>query len=218
MSGEPSTQRIEAFSDGVFSIAITLLVLELQLPASHTTNALSLARELEGLWPAYLGYVMSFIMIGIYWANHHYIFRLYRRTDHVFNLLNLFFLMCISFLPFPASVLSQRFDHPSEAKTAVFFYAFGLLLPALGFTLMWFYGSENHRLIDRHLSWRFIRHLRTQYLSACVIYGVAMALAGQSYRIALGICVVLTLLFLFPSRAPEFDTHGATNDIPGDRT
>ncbi len=205
MSADPSTQRIEAFSDGVFSIAITLLVLELQLPAPHTTNALSLAGELRNLWPAYLGYVMSFIMIGIYWANHHYIFRLYRHTDHIFNLLNLFFLMCISFLPFPAAVLSQRFSHSSEAQTAVFFYAFGLFLPALGFTLMWFYGSANHRLIDKHLSHRFIRHLRVQYLSACIIYGIAMVLASYSYRIALGICVVLTLLFLFPSRSPEFD-------------
>ena len=164
MNDSISTQRIEAFSDGVFSIAITLLVLEFQLPAARGAGGPSLLAELAQLWPAYVGYVMSFIMIGIYWANHHYIFQLYRSTNHVFNLLNIFFLMCISFLPFPAAVLSRRFDQAGDSQTAVLFYAFGLLLPAVGFTAMWLYASIGHRLVDRRLSEKFMRHL-TQQLS-----------------------------------------------------
>lgn len=205
MKDELSTQRIEAFSDGVFSIAITLLVLELQLPNTSAAHTLPLSIQLIQLWPAYLGYVMSFIMIGIYWANHHYIFRLYRATDHIFNLLNLFFLMCISFLPFPAAVLSSRVERPNEAPAAVLFYAFGLLLPAIGFTLMWLYASHNHRLVDRRLSASFITHLRVQYLASCFIYALAMLVTHWSARVGLGICIALTLLFLAPSRAPEYD-------------
>ncbi len=206
MSEPLSTQRIEAFSDGVFSIAITLLVLELQLPASQTQTHQSLAAELALLWPAYLGYVMSFIMIGIYWANHHYIFRLYRATNHTFNLLNLFFLMCISFLPFPASVLSRRVLQPGEAQTAVLFYAFGLLLPAVGFTLMWLYASYKHRLVDKRLAPRFIRRLRIQYGSSCAIYGAAMLITHWSARAGLIVCIALTLLFLLPSSPPEYSS------------
>ena len=205
MSESPSTQRIEAFSDGVFSIAITLLVLELQLPASAGGGvSLPLSMELARLWPAYVGYVMSFIMIGIYWANHHYIFGMYRATNHVFNLLNICFLMCISFLPFPAAVLSRRFNQSADSQTAVLFYAFGLLLPAVGFTAMWLYASRGHRLVDKRLSKSFIRHLTSQYLSACVIYIAAMVVTRWSAVSGLIICVVLTLLFLLPSRKPEY--------------
>ena len=199
-----STQRIEAFSDGVFSIAITLLILEIQLPAIGASRNASLGAQLWRLWPAYIGYVMSFIMIGIYWANHHSIFRLYRGTNHGFNLLNLFFLMTISFLPFPTSVLSSRLKIPGEATTAVMFYAFGLLLPALGFLFMWLYARGNHRLVDKKLAPGFIRLLTMQYAASCLIYSLAIAIALWSMRVSLGICIGLTLLYLSPSKEPWY--------------
>src|SRR5215470_9377854 len=85
-----STQRIEAFSDGVFAIAITLLVLEIKIPQLHSPDqsGVPLSTALLRLWPSYFGYVFSFLMIGIYWANHHYIFNLYKQSDHVFALLD----------------------------------------------------------------------------------------------------------------------------------
>ena len=79
---ERGTERVEAFSDGVFAIAITLLILEVKVPhGAERHGSLDLLHALLGLWPAYFAYVLSFVMIGIYWANHHYIFKLYRRTD-----------------------------------------------------------------------------------------------------------------------------------------
>lgn len=87
-----STNRLEAFSDGVFAVAITLLVLEIKVPHPATGGEhVPLADALLAQWTAYLGYIVSFVMIGIYWVNHHYIFRFYRETNHVFNLLNIFF-------------------------------------------------------------------------------------------------------------------------------
>ena len=87
-----STQRIEAFSDGVFAIAITLLVLEIKIPQLHSAdqNGVPLSTALLRLWPSYFGYVFSFLMIGIYWANHHYIFHLHKQSDHVFALFERF--------------------------------------------------------------------------------------------------------------------------------
>jgi uncharacterized membrane protein len=111
-----TTQRIEVFSDGVFAIAITLLVLEIKVPQLHGAangHANSLGSALLNLYPSYFGYVFSFLIIGVYWANHHYIFSLYKRSDHVSVLLNIFFLMCIAFLPFPTAVLAEYLFSPT---------------------------------------------------------------------------------------------------------
>src|SRR5256885_16182217 len=97
---ESATTRVEAFSDGVFAIAITLLILELKIPENKVSEDASLKSYLLDLWPQYFAYILSFLVIGIYWANHHYIFKLYVQTDHFFLMLNLLFLMSISFLPF----------------------------------------------------------------------------------------------------------------------
>ena len=104
-----TTQRIEAFSDGVFAIAITLLILEVKVPHSDAAAGKRLAEALFALWPSYFTYVLSFVTIGIYWANHHYVFQLYERTNHVFNLLNVLFLMAISFLPLPMRFWGNTF-------------------------------------------------------------------------------------------------------------
>src|SRR5215475_1213547 len=95
-SFEVTTSRLEAFSDGVFAIAITLLIIKIKVPTHDELQGQTLMHYILKLWPKYFAYVLSFVMIGIYWANHHYLFKLFRRTDHLFNLLSVFFLMTIS--------------------------------------------------------------------------------------------------------------------------
>ena len=167
-----TTQRIEAFSDGVFAIAITLLVLEIKVPQLHNAedDANSLGSTLLNLYPSYFGYVFSFLMIGIYWANHHYIFNIYKRSDHFFVLLNIFFLMSIAFLPFPTAILAEYLTDPQWRQTAIVLYAAGLFLPAFSWLLMWLYASHNHRLLDKNLDKRFIAHLTRKYAASVVLY------------------------------------------------
>lgn len=198
-----STQRIEAFSDGVFAIAITLLVLEFKVPHESAGDAAALARALWKLWPSYFAYFLSFLIIGIYWVNHHYIFRIYKRSDHIFALLNVLFLMCISFLPFPTAVLAQHVNDPASCKPATVFYAVGLLLPAVTWLLIWIYASSGHRLIDGNLTRGFIRVLTLQYALSVVLYLIALATSVVAPVWGLTICVSLTLLYLLPSRKPE---------------
>lgn len=145
---DPGTQRIETFSDGVFAIAITLLILEIGVP--RLEGGESLGHALRDLWPQYGAYILSFVMIGIYWANHHALFKLFVRTDHVFLMLNVFFLMCIAFLPFPTAVLGDYLDDSGERRAAVSLYALGLLLPAFGWLSVWLYGCW-HGLTDERL-------------------------------------------------------------------
>jgi uncharacterized membrane protein len=105
---EVTTHRVESFSDGVFAIAITLLILEIKVPLFGGGNSRDLASALLGLWPSYFGYVFSFVMIGIHWIQHHYVFKLYERSDHNFALLNMLYLMTIAFVPFPTAVLARQ--------------------------------------------------------------------------------------------------------------
>src|SRR5690349_6774241 len=161
---EVTTHRIESFSDGVFAIAITLLVLEIKVPPLEDRNARALASALLGLWPSYFAYVFSFVMIGIHWVQHHYVFKLYERSDHNFALLNGLYLMCISFVPFPTAVLAGYVADPAVQKTAIVFYAVGLFLPALAYVLIWLYASRDHRLLHRNLDDNFIAHLTRRYV------------------------------------------------------
>jgi uncharacterized membrane protein len=92
------TARIEAFSDGVFAIAITLLIIEVHVPARE--HAETLGHELLRIWPSYLGYLTSFLTIGVMWINHHYVFELIDRVDRMMLLLNTLLLMLIAFVPF----------------------------------------------------------------------------------------------------------------------
>lgn len=148
MSKQPATDndtaRLEAFSDGVFAIAITLLVLEIRLPEGHGT----LTHRIGDLWPSYLAYVLSFVTIGIMWANHHAIMRLIGRCTHGLIVANLFLLMTISFLPFPTNVLADHLrEGGSDQRTGALFYSGTFIVIAIAFQVLWRTAGRNNRLI-----------------------------------------------------------------------
>lgn len=110
--------------------------------------------------------------------------------------------MTISFLPFPTAVISDYIESAGDERAAVMIYAFGLLLPAFSFWLMWIYASCNYRLIDRRLEPSFIRLLAFQYGGSTMIYIASIITAWWNYKIGLAICLGLTLLYLLPSKEP----------------
>ncbi|MFL6137061.1 MAG: TMEM175 family protein [Frankiaceae bacterium] len=130
-----SSARLEAFSDGVLAIAITLLVLDLRLPDEPDR---SLGALLARQWPSYLAYVVSFVVIGIMWVNHHALFRRVAQVDRRLLFLNLGLLMLIAALPFPTSVAAEglrRGGH--DASIAMFAYSLTLLLTSVAFSAVW---------------------------------------------------------------------------------
>ena len=195
------TQRIEAFSDGVFAIAITLLIIEIGVP--HVTRDESLSSKLGDLWPSYGAYVLSFLMIGIYWVNHHSLFRLFVRTDHFFLMLNVFFLMAIAFLPFPTAVLGEYLNDSAERDSAVRLYSLGLLLPAFGWIVVWLYANARG-LVDERLAPEYVRFLTVQYLLSNVLYAGALMLSFLDAWVALALVTGLTLLYMLPPRRPRY--------------
>lgn len=176
-----------------------MLILDVKVPhVQVSSRQFNLLGSLISLWPAYFSYLLSFTMIGIYWANHHYIFKLFNRTNHALNLLNLLFLLTISFLPFPTATLADYMLSKANRTTAVTFYAVGLLLPAGTWLLMWLYATIGRRLVDQRLDAVFLRRLTIQYGGSVVIYLGAVLLSLLNFRLGLAICVGLTLLYLLP--------------------
>ena len=131
------TGRLETFADGVFAIAITLLVLAIRLP----TPTEDLGSALGDRWPEFVGYLVSFLTIGIMWVQHHRLFTLIRRSNSTFAMINVIFLMFIAFVPFPTAVLAQRLGNGIDAVGATIFYGATMTAIAVMFNAIWRYGS-----------------------------------------------------------------------------
>lgn len=201
---EVSTTRLEAFSDGVFAIAITLLILQLKLPQSTIYGNAGLKTYLFNLWPEYFAFVLSFLMIGTYWANHHYIFKLYVKTDHLFLILNMLFLMCISFLPFPTAILGQYINNLEHKGSSVTFYAIGVFMPAFFWYLIWMYASFNRRIVDERLARKFTRYLTTLYSISTFFYLFSIFISFWFPVISVVISILLTFFFMLPPKKPKY--------------
>jgi uncharacterized membrane protein len=195
---EPGTGRMEAFSDGVFAIAATLLVLEFTV--NHTRNAPSLGTQLLNLWPAYLAYVTSFVTIGIIWMNHHHAVSLVGRTDRTFQFLNILLLLTIAFLPFPTKLVADYLHHGEGEKAAALEYSATFVVMAAMHQLWWQYARRGRRLIAEGVPDSALRAVDHAYLPGVPLYGAIFVLA---FFTPLG-AVVLTFAvaaFYLPSAA-----------------
>ena len=167
-------ERLIFFSDAVFAIAITLLALEIRLPAAEDVlgNA-ELAQALFDLWPKYLGYAISFLVIGFFWFGHHRKFRLIKRYDGNLLHLNLLFLMVIAFIPFPATVISEYGN-----RTATIFYATVMGMAGLLSAAIWMYASYHNRLIDPSLD---ARQRRKEIWNPLMMSGIFLVSIGIAF-------------------------------------
>ena len=180
----------------MFAIAITLLIIEIGVP--HIGEFGSLFEELVHLWPSYLGYAISFLVIGTVWANHHNRFRLISRSDHVLLFVNILFLMCVAFIPFPTALLSEYIRDEAYRSTAVAVYSGTLAVTAVFFTLLWLYAAGNYRLIDRSVDPSLLRAMTRRFVLGMLLYILAFALAFVSPAASLALIVVLALIFVLP--------------------
>ena len=199
--GLTETDRLETFCDGVFAIAITLLVLEIRLPAdAHVAGSGDLFRALARLWPSYVAYTIAFLTLGIMWANHHSIFEYVRRTDKYFLLINVVFLMCVSFLPFPTRVVAEHLADPEARQAAMVVYSATLIVIALAYNAVWRYAVAGGRLLDPDADMEGVRTISRRYLAGPISYGVAFALAFVNAWASIAVHAVLAGLYVLPER------------------
>ena len=189
------TGRVEAFSDGVFAIAITLLILAVGIEQAFAEG--ELAHQLRELWPAYIAYAVSFLTIGIMWANHHQIFRHFARVDRPMLLLNILLLMCISFTPFPTRVVAEHAKNGDDREAAAVLYGATMTSIAIGFFAVWIYGSR--RLLRPDADQREINGITRTYLPGTPMYLTATLIAFVSPIASLVIFGVLAIFYAISS-------------------
>jgi uncharacterized membrane protein len=188
-----STRRVEAFSDGVFAIAITLLILTIEPPNSGE----QLGHELLRLWPSYLAYAVSFLTIGIMWVNHHTLFRHFERVDRPLLLLNILLLMLIAFVPFPTRVAAEFARSADDRRAAALLYGTTLTITAICFFATWIYGST--RLLRADADRREVTGITRSYLPGTPMYGLATLLAFASATASLIMFAAIALFYALSS-------------------
>ena len=197
------TARLEAFSDGVFAIAITLLILEIKIPGYDSELKTQLLRQ----WPSYLGFFISFAFIGIMWVNHHRLFTHIKKTDDVLLLLNLALMFGVCVIPFTTALLAAHLGHPG-ARTAVIVYNAAYFGIAVLFSVLWRYAaSRNGHLLAANVDREAVDKIMKQYNYGPLAYAVAIALAWISIPASLLINLVLAGFFAIPP-------HYASKHIP----
>src|SRR5579864_3096910 len=190
---EPSTRRIEAFSDGVFAVAITLLVLDLHDPST------SLANGLARMWPHYATYVVSFVTIGIIWMNHHAQFDRIARADRTLMVLNLVLLMFVTLIPFPTGLLADHLRHGTDEHLAAAVYAATLLAMGVSFfsTYVW---AAHRRLFAGWIPEQHVGYLIRRNLAGLLVYAAAIGLAFANASVSLALCGAVAVYYLLPGR------------------
>jgi uncharacterized membrane protein len=165
------TARLEAFSDGVFSIAITLLVFNIAVPRELDPDQ-PLFAALLTLAPSYFAFFLSFLTIGIMWINHHNLFKVIHRTDHVLLVMNLLLLLMITFVNFPTAVLGAYIGDPANQLTASLLYGGTFVITAVVFNLLWryAYGAGRHAAVcfwSAAVSGRYAVELHQRLSQSC---------------------------------------------------
>ncbi|HEY3064141.1 MAG TPA: TMEM175 family protein [Chloroflexota bacterium] len=179
------TSRLEAFSDGVFAIAATLLVLELHVPETeHGLGAALLAQ-----WPTYVAYLTSFLTIGIIWVNHHALFQHVRSVDRSLLFVNLLLLLVVSVIPFPTALLGRYATAPEDSQLAAAIYGVVMFFLGIAFNLLWWQVTRERRGARRQ---------GLLFASGLVLYLVGVGLSFASALLGMLVYAALAVFYVFP--------------------
>lgn len=217
---EMKPDRLATFTDGIFAIAMTILVLELRVPEiPEGMVSTQLVPALVHIWPNLVAYFLSFILLGIYWVGHHNLFHFIKRVDRNFLWMNILFLMLVVLIPFTAGLLGRY------GRTEIAIVAYGVNLIAIGVVLAlgWEYATRHHHLVDPHIQPEFVYTVRKLILVGPVLYILAILLSFVNPSLSVWIYALVPLYYIFPNRVDRFlpgrvehehdekDAHGYTH-------
>lgn len=194
--------RVVNFSDAVFAFAATLLVIKIDLPDLSATSNIeaNLPLAILQLWPTYFANIVSFLVIGYYWMNHHALFGMLKKFNMTIVWLNLFFLICISFLPFPVDL----FGDFSTVPVVVMFYAGSLAVAGLLMSVMWWYAAWPGKLVDENMSPRRRRYYLIRNLIAPIVFLTSIPIAFFDHGLARASWFFLIIGVIFVNRAYKY--------------
>jgi uncharacterized membrane protein len=187
---EKETTRVEAFSDGVFAIALTLLIFTIKVPdLDALVSKEKLYIALVKLWPSYIAFLMSFAAVLIMWINHHGFFKYLRKINTTFLFANGFLLLTVTFINFPTAVLAQYFSTPA-VNIAAAFYCGSILMINLAYNLLWFSSAFKRRLVKDEISDALIVKIRNAYWLGFFVYLASFAISFYLPYVGLLISII----------------------------
>lgn len=195
---------MEAFSDGVFAVAITLLVLSIAVPEARAGE---LSGELLHTWPLLAAYVASFLTIGIIWLNHHVVFTHIRRVDRPLLLLNLLLLMAVVLMPFPTDVLGHYLQSPENRGAAAAAYSVASALMGVTFGAVWTYALYHPQLLAPHVDVAKARSSLPRFAGGTLVYVACIGLSFVSAMLVVVLCGLAAIYYAF-NQIPLADPGG----------
>lgn len=209
---EKETGRLEAFSDGVYAVAITLLALDLQVPKlGNAATPIAVAAALLAQWPSYIAFVTSFFTVLIMWVNHHAMFKLVQRTNARLMFANGLLLMLTTVVPFSTSLVTQYLRYPA-AKIACAVYGGTFVLISFAYAFLWYGHLHDRKLLRADASAEVIARIDRNYLFGPPMYILATVGAFVSPYVTIGICTGLWIFWAFTARGEcndqNTDQHG----------
>ena len=194
MNSESSIQRTEAFSDGVFAIACTLLIIEIKVPKVEDENPLALLNAILNQWPSFMAFFISFGSILVMWVNHHRSLKLITKTSTTFLFANGFLLLTVTFIPYPTAVLAEYINSP-QANSAVMFFSMSYMFSNLGFNLWWQSFLRPEYLFNDSIEKKEINKLTKQTIGGFFIY-LATTIIAYWFPVT-ALCIIFALFILW---------------------
>jgi uncharacterized membrane protein len=170
-----STTRLETFADGVFAIAATLLILNVDAQIGEHSSALG--HRLLEIWPSYIAYAVSFVTIGIIWSNHHTVMAQLGRVDRTFLMLNVLLLLCVAFVPFPTRLIAEHLRDRHDLEAAALAYGATMTVMSIAYFTLWIYASHAGRLLHTNADPRVVSGITRSYLPGTPVYLTATLIA-----------------------------------------
>ena len=196
-SGFPSKGRIETLTDGIFGIAMTILVLDIRVPMlSKGISTLDLQHRVLAIWPKFLVYVLSFVILAIFWVSHSIQFRYVRRANRNLFWINILMLMLVAFTPFSTHLLSEHI----EQQFAVVFYGTHLMLIWLCLFLHWYYVTKGARLVDNDINPVVVSAVKWRTLLVSITYFIAICGSYFSTNMSIILYAMIIVVSILPGR------------------
>lgn len=191
--------RLEALGDGIFSVAMTILVIELELPKMISGGWAGFTEALHHTWPGLLCYMISFVVLGIMWFGHRMMFEYIARTNRYFIFLGVLFYMVVCLVPFSTRFLAQQVQWQS-----ILVYGLNLSLCNLTLYAQWLYGIRRKTLMETELTEEVRKEARTLFLLSPLVYGIAIVISFWAPFVSLTIYVITPILYLLPNKLDKY--------------
>jgi uncharacterized membrane protein len=192
-----STARLETFADGVFAIAATLLILNVDAQVGDRTG--DLGNRLLEIWPSYIAYAVSFVTIGIIWSNHHTVMAQLGKVNRTFLMLNVLLLLCVAFVPFPTRLIAEHVRDSHELEPAALAYGATMTAMSICYLSLWLYGSRGGRLLREDADMRTVSGITRSYLPGTPLWLTATLLALVSPLASVAAYAAITLFYVVES-------------------